>query len=217
MDAETCLKKLQLVGTLAFSTVDAQGNPQIRNISAIHYEPYAIYFLTSRGKPFAHELKCDGRVQILALTRFGEMIRVSGVALPVDDSQQQHWRDIIYNEQPELSIVYPGKTRSINIIFCLENLVIEYFSLQERPIFRETYTTGIALAADKGYLITDTCINCGTCLGVCPQEAIEEGFPYKIHSKHCLHCGACFEICQTKSIISSSQNKSERCSRRNTE
>ena len=35
MDAETCLKKLQYVGVLAFATVDEKGNPQVRNISAI--------------------------------------------------------------------------------------------------------------------------------------------------------------------------------------
>ena len=44
MDAKTCLQKLQYVGVLAFATVDGQGAPQVRNISAIHYEPDAIYF-----------------------------------------------------------------------------------------------------------------------------------------------------------------------------
>ena len=43
MDAETCLKKLQYVGVLAFATTDGQGNPQVRNISAIHYEPDATF------------------------------------------------------------------------------------------------------------------------------------------------------------------------------
>ena len=38
MDAKTCLQKLQYVGVLAFATVDGQGAPQVRNISAIHYE-----------------------------------------------------------------------------------------------------------------------------------------------------------------------------------
>ena len=75
MDAETCLKKLQYVGVLAFATVDAQGNPQVRNISAIHYEPEALYFFTARGKDFCRELLADGRVQILAYTRYKEMIR----------------------------------------------------------------------------------------------------------------------------------------------
>ena len=43
MDLVTCLKKMKLVGVLAFATVDSEGAPQIRNISAIHYEPDALY------------------------------------------------------------------------------------------------------------------------------------------------------------------------------
>ncbi len=39
MDLQTCLNKMKLVGVLAFATVDSEGAPQIRNISAIHYEP----------------------------------------------------------------------------------------------------------------------------------------------------------------------------------
>ena len=65
MDLATCLKKMELVGVLAFATVDSDGAPQIRNISAIHYEPDAIYFFTARGKNFCKELLEDGRVQIL--------------------------------------------------------------------------------------------------------------------------------------------------------
>lgn len=53
MDAKTCLQKLQYVGVLAFATADADGSPQVRNISAIHYEPDGIYFFTARGKDFA--------------------------------------------------------------------------------------------------------------------------------------------------------------------
>ena len=47
MDLQTCLKKMELVGVLAFATVDSEGAPQIRNISAIHYEADGIYFYTS--------------------------------------------------------------------------------------------------------------------------------------------------------------------------
>ena len=42
MDAATCLKKLEYVGVLAFATVGRDGSPQVRNISAIHYEPAAL-------------------------------------------------------------------------------------------------------------------------------------------------------------------------------
>ncbi len=53
MDAQTCLKKLSYVGVLAFATVDETGGPQVRNISAIHYEPDALYFFTAGARTSA--------------------------------------------------------------------------------------------------------------------------------------------------------------------
>lgn len=35
---------------------------KIRNISAIHYEPEAMYFFTAKGKDFCRQLLSDGRV-----------------------------------------------------------------------------------------------------------------------------------------------------------
>ena len=113
MDAETCLKKLGYVGVLAFATVDESGGPQVRNISAIHYEKNALYFFTARGKNFCRELLRDGRVQVLGYTRYKEMLRLSGTARPVPAEEQEKWRDLIFEEQPYLSNVYPGDTRDI--------------------------------------------------------------------------------------------------------
>ena len=90
MDLATCLKKMKLVGVLAFATVDSEGAPQIRNISAIHYEPDALYFFTARGKNFCKELMEDGRVQILAYTKYKEMIRLSGKAYAVAENEQKN-------------------------------------------------------------------------------------------------------------------------------
>ena len=96
MDVATCLKKMELVGVLAFATVDREGAPQIRNISAIHYEKDALYFFTARGKNFCQELLEDGRVQILCYTKYKEMIRLSGRAYAVSDDEQIKWRDKIF-------------------------------------------------------------------------------------------------------------------------
>lgn len=82
MDAQTCLKKMQLAGTLSLATVDENGAPQIRCVSAVHYESRAIYFLTARGKEMARQLMADGRVQTLVHTRFNEMIRCPALPLP---------------------------------------------------------------------------------------------------------------------------------------
>ena len=117
MDAQTCLKKLSYVGVLAFATVDETGGPQVRNISAIHYEPDALYFFTARGKDFCRELLASPKVQVLGYTMYKEMIRLSGTAEPVPDAEQAAWRDRIFAEQPYLANVYPGATRQIGIVF----------------------------------------------------------------------------------------------------
>jgi uncharacterized pyridoxamine 5'-phosphate oxidase family protein/NAD-dependent dihydropyrimidine dehydrogenase PreA subunit len=200
MDLSTCLKKMQLVGVLAFATVDSVGAPQIRNISAIHYEESALYFFTARGKNFCKELIEDGRVQILCYTKYKEMIRLSGKAYAVADEEQKRWRDIIFEEQPYLANVYPGDTRSIGIIFCIDEAEIEYFNLGVNPIFRETYVLGNAKITEKGYFITNSCIGCGTCRAVCPQRCVDEGTPYVIRQNNCLHCGNCYENCPVKAI-----------------
>ena len=140
MDAQTCLKKLQCVGVLNFSTVGLDGTPQARCISAIHYTSDALYFFTARGKEFCRELLHDGQVQILAYTRYKEMIRVSAKAVPVPEAEQKRCIDLIFQEQPYLSNVYPGATREIGIVFVVRDMRIEYFHLGVKPIFRETYT-----------------------------------------------------------------------------
>ena len=144
MDAQTCLKKLQCVGVLNFSTVGLDGTPQARCISAIHYTSDALYFFTARGKEFCRELLHDGQVQILAYTRYKEMIRVSAKAVPVPEAEQKRCIDLIFQEQPYLSNVYPGATREIGIVFVVRDMRIEYFHLGVKPIFRETYTLGKA-------------------------------------------------------------------------
>lgn len=200
MDLATCLKKMKLVGVLAFATVDRDGAPQIRNISAIHYEPEALYFFTARGKNFCKELMEDGRVQILCYTKYKEMIRLSGKAYAVPEDEQIKWKDKIFEEQPYLANVYPGDTRSIGIIFCIDKGEIEYFNLGVNPIFRETYSLGDVKLKEKGYFITERCIGCGTCKKKCPQRCIEEGSPFTIMQNHCLHCGNCYENCPVKAI-----------------
>lgn len=200
MDAKTCLQKLQYIGVLAFATVDGGGNPQVRNISAIHYEEDALYFFTARGKAFCKELLDDGRVQILGYTKYKEMIRLSAKAEPAAESEQKKWMDAVFDEQPYLSNVYPGDTRNIGIIFQIKDAQIEYFHLGVNPIFRETYVIGRGISAAKGYQITDACTGCGKCKKNCPQRCIEEGTPYQIIQEHCLHCGNCYELCPAKAV-----------------
>ena len=107
MDAKTCLEKLGYVGVLSFATVDRWGAPQVRCVSAVHYEPEALYFFTARGKDFCRELERDGRVQVMGYTKYKEMIRLSGRAEAVPETERTRWMDTIFSEQPYLANVYP--------------------------------------------------------------------------------------------------------------
>ena len=198
MNAQICLQKLKLCGVLSAATADKNGAPQIRCISAVHYEPDSLYFFTARGKALCDELLSDGRVQLLAYTWFKEMIRLSGKAAPAENQEEKI--NTIFTEQPYLANVYPGDTRDIGIVFALQDFTIEYFHLGVKPIFREVYTVGQAAAVKKGYRITDACIGCGTCLNHCPQKCIIPGEKYAIQPEHCLHCGACCENCPEKAV-----------------
>ncbi len=200
MDIETCIRKLGYVGILDFATVDADGAPQLRNISAIHYEGTTLFFLTARGKYFAEQLKNDGRVQILGYTKYKETIRLSGKAMIVPEEEQLHWRNVLYEEQPYLENVYPGESKEIDVIYKLENYTIEYFCLSTRPITREYFVVGDAKMKKKGFHITDDCIGCGTCQRSCPQGVITEGKHYVIDEHHCLQCGNCFEKCPVQAV-----------------
>lgn len=207
MDANSCLKKLEYVGVLNFATVDKYGKPQIRNISAIHYESDAIYFFTARGKSFCKELLSDGNVQVLGYTKYKEMIRLSAKVEKVAEEEQKKWIDTIFVEQPYLANVYPENTREIGIIFCIRDAEIEYFNLGVNPIFRESYSLGNRQVKEKGYFISQRCIGCGNCIRNCPQRCIISGQPYLIRQEHCLHCGNCYEKCPVKAIEKRGEGK----------
>lgn len=51
------------------------------------------------------------------------------------------------------------------------------------------------------YVITDSCVACGTCQPVCPVEAISEGEIYHIDPDTCIECGSCAEVCPNDAII----------------
>lgn len=51
------------------------------------------------------------------------------------------------------------------------------------------------------YVITDSCVSCGTCAGACPVEAISEGdSKYVIDADTCISCGTCAGACPVEAI-----------------
>ncbi len=51
------------------------------------------------------------------------------------------------------------------------------------------------------YVISDNCVNCGSCEGACPVGAIAQGDgKYEIDANTCVSCGTCADTCPTSSI-----------------
>ena len=51
------------------------------------------------------------------------------------------------------------------------------------------------------YVITDSCVKCGSCAEQCPVEAISEGEDkYVIDPDVCVSCGSCAEQCPAEAI-----------------
>ena len=69
----------------------------------------------------------------------------------------------------------------------------------------QAWDAGKALTDDEtpagGYVITDDCIGCESCMGVCPQDCISnDSVPLAIDQTRCLRCGSCADACPVEAI-----------------
>lgn len=198
MRAQDCLEMLREIKDVAFATVDADGKPQVRIIDVMLVEEGKLFFCTARGKSFYRELRDSGEVAVTGLNDRYQMVRLNGKAKKVKEQKERI--DQIFEANPAMKEVYPGESRYILEAFCIAEGELEFFDLGVSPIYRVSFVLGNPERYEKGFCITEKCIQCGLCRDKCPQQCIEEGAPYKIIEEHCLHCGLCCELCPVQAI-----------------
>lgn len=192
-----CLEQVREVIDGVLSTVDENGNSQSRIIDIMHIDEDTIYFLTARGKNVYKEIINHPQISYVNL-KDNKSVRINGIAKKLDD--QKKWIDLMFEENPFMNNVYPGESRYILEPFKVVSGEIEYFDLTQKPIFRQSFKINDEMISEKGYVITEKCIECGLCAKMCPQKIISEGKPYIISKDNCLHCGLCYENCPAKAI-----------------
>lgn len=199
MNSQDCLEMLREIKDVSFASVDENGMPHNRIIDVMIVEENRLVFCTGRGKDFYHQLMANPHAAITAMNHDWQMVRLSGEVRKLED--QKNWIDRIFDENPSMNDVYPGQSRYILDAFAIESGNLEFFDLGKSPIHRESFSFGQKKPLGKGFLISESCIGCGTCKRNCPQQCIEAGSPFVIHQNSCLHCGLCFEKCPVKAIV----------------
>lgn len=190
------------IHTTVVATVDDEGLPVTAAIDMMDSDENGLYFLTAKGKGFYDRLMKRG---YLALTAMKGADTMHSVAVSVRGRVRELGPELLprlFEKNLYMAEIYPtDASRSALTVFQLYEGSGEWFDLSKKPIERASFTFGGAKNTREGYVITNRCIGCGTCLGVCPQSCIDGGsVPFVIEKEHCLHCGNCSRDCPVGAI-----------------
>ena len=193
---------VEKIHSAVFATVDSEGRPVTCAIDMMDCDENSLYFLTAKGKGFYDRLIKRG---FLALTAMKGKDTMSSVAVSIRGKVRElgHERiPALFAKNPYMKEIYPTEEsmRALTVFQIYEGAG-EWFDLSKKPIERASFTFGGAAEKPEGYFITDSCIGCGSCVAVCPQNCIKtDGIPHVIEQEHCLHCGNCMEACSVGAV-----------------
>lgn len=190
------------IHTTIVATVDDEGLPITAAIDMMDSDENGLYFLTAKGKAFYDRLIKRG---FLALTAIKGQDTMSSVAVSVRGKVRELGYERIpalFEKNPYMHKIYPTEDAMHALtVFQLYEGTGEWFDLSKKPIERASFSFGGALDRTEGYLITDACIGCESCIAVCPQSCIDKSrIPFQIEQEHCLHCGNCLTACPVGAV-----------------
>lgn len=183
--------------TAIMATVDENGLPVTAAMDIMHYDEVGLYFLTAKGKGIYDRLLAQEYMSFTAVkgedTMHSVAVTVSGNVMCIGKEKI----DVLLEKNPYMYDIYPTEeAREALEVFCIYAGKIEWFDLSKKPIERETITFGEIAQKASGYHINESCIACGVCQNVCPQNCININISQlQINAKNCIGCGQCAEIC----------------------
>jgi uncharacterized pyridoxamine 5'-phosphate oxidase family protein len=185
------------------ATVDDEGLPVTAAIDMMDCDDNSLYFLTAKGKGFYDRLI---RRQFLAFTAMKGEDTMSTVAVSIRGKVRELGYEMIpqlFEKNPYMHQIYPTEeSMKALTVFQIYEGSGEWFDLSRKPIERASFTFGGADKKAEGYFITDSCIGCGSCVAVCPQDCIrQDSIPFRIEQEHCLHCGNCMTACPVGAVV----------------
>ena len=193
---------VEQIHTTIVATVDDEGLPVTAAIDMMDCDENGLYFLTAKGKSFYDRLVKRG---FLALTAIKGEDTMSSVALSIRGKVRNLGYEKIpelFEKNPYMHEIYPTEeSMQALTVFQIYEGTGEWFDLSKKPIERASLTFGGSQKKEEGYFITDSCIGCGSCAAVCPQQCINtSGIPHVIRQENCLHCGSCMTACPVSAV-----------------
>ena len=191
------------IHSTVMATVDDDGLPVTCVIDIMLADDAGLYFLTAKGKAFYDRLVSRGFLALTGLlgetTMTSVSINLRGRVRNIGPSRLPE----IFEKNPYMAEIYPTEaSRQALTVFQIYEASGEIFDLSHKPIFRQSFSYGGAESRSSGYRIDPaSCIGCGKCVPVCPQDCIIGDIPKSIDESHCLHCGNCLSVCPVGAVI----------------
>ncbi|MDE4907464.1 4Fe-4S binding protein [Methanogenium marinum] len=191
---ERAFELMHEIRDLCFATCD-NNKPEVRIIDLMDIRGDAIYFLTARGKHFYKQLMKNPEIAISGMNKDYISVRAKGCAKKAETEVRMS----VLDKNPHIKEMY-GDAVSILEVFYIDAGAGEIFDLSTPKPKRLRFGFGGKEPEKSAYYISDACIECGQCQEICPEDAIEEGTPYRINECVCLECGMCSEICPEEAV-----------------
>lgn len=185
---------MEEIRDLCFATSE-DNTPHVRIIDLMDIRGDSIYFLTARGKHFYKQIMKNPEIAVSGMNTDYLSVRIKGRAKQAGPEV----RASVLNKNPHIKEMY-GNAVSILEVFSIDAGAGEIFDLSASKPKRLRFGFGGMEPKKSAYVITDACIECGQCQEVCPEDAIEEGTPYRIIESQCLECGMCSETCPEEAV-----------------